>query len=67
MFTTPEQFAAANKATVDSLLSVANTALASAERMFGELTTALADITARRSQLEAGVRTHRDRLARLEG
>ena len=28
-----EQFAAANKATVDSLLSVANTALASAERI----------------------------------
>ena len=33
MFTTPEQLAAANKATVDSLLSVANTALASAERI----------------------------------
>lgn len=33
MFTTPEQFAAANKATVDSLLAVANTALASAERI----------------------------------
>lgn len=33
MFTTPEQFAAANKATVDSLLSLANTALASAERV----------------------------------
>ena len=32
-FTTPEQFASANKATVDSLLSVANTALASAERI----------------------------------
>ncbi len=29
----PEQFAAANKATVDSLLSVANTALATAERI----------------------------------
>ena len=29
----PEQFAAANKATVDSLLAVANTALASAERI----------------------------------
>ncbi len=29
----PEQLAAANKATVDSLLSVANTALASAERI----------------------------------
>jgi len=33
MSITPEQFAAANKATVDSLLSVANTALASAERI----------------------------------
>ena len=33
MFKTPEQFAAANKATVDSLLSLANTALASAERI----------------------------------
>ena len=33
MFTNPEQFAAANKATVDSLLSLANTALASAERI----------------------------------
>ena len=33
MFTTPEQFAAANKAAVDSLLSLANTALASAERI----------------------------------
>src|SRR5207247_915665 len=31
-----------------------------------ELTTALADLTARRNQLEAGVRTHRDRLARLD-
>lgn len=33
MFTTPEQFSAANKAAVDSLLTVANTALASAERI----------------------------------
>jgi phasin family protein len=33
MFKTPEQFAAANKATVDSLLSLANTAPASAERI----------------------------------
>ena len=33
MFKTPEQFAAANKSTVDSLLSLANTALASAERI----------------------------------
>ena len=33
MIKTPEQFAAANKATVDSLLSLANSALASAERI----------------------------------
>ena len=46
MFTTPEQFAAANKATVDSLLSVANTALASAERI------AALNLNAARSALE---------------
>jgi len=33
MFKAPEQFAAANKAAVDALLTVANTALASAERV----------------------------------
>ena len=33
MFKAPEQFAAANKATVDALLTVANAALASAERI----------------------------------
>lgn len=33
MFTTPEQLAAANKASIDSLLTLANTALASAERI----------------------------------
>ncbi len=33
MSVNPEQFAAANKAAIDSLLSVANTALASAERI----------------------------------
>jgi len=32
-FATPEQFSAANKATVDSLLALANTAFASAERI----------------------------------
>jgi phasin family protein len=42
----PEQFAAANKATVDSLLSVANTALASAERI------AALNLNAARSALE---------------
>ena len=33
MFNTPEQFAAANKASVDAMLTLANTALASAERI----------------------------------
>ena len=54
MFTTPEQFAAANKATVDSLLSVANTALASAERI------AALNLNTARSALEdtaSGVQT----------
>ena len=33
MFTTPEQLAAANKASVESMLTLANTAFASAERL----------------------------------
>ena len=54
MFKTPEQFAAANKATVDSLLSLANTALASAERI------AALNLNTARSALEdtaSGVQT----------
>ena len=51
---------------VDERVSEAEATLAAAERMFSELTTALADLTAKRNQLEAGVRTHRDRLARLD-
>lgn len=49
MFTTPEQFAVANKAAVDSLLSLANTALASAERV------AALNLNTARSVLEDGV------------
>jgi chromosome segregation protein len=51
---------------VDGRVSEAETTLAAAERLFAELTTVLADLTARRTQLEAGVRSHRDRLARLD-
>ena len=51
---------------VDERVSEAEATLAAAERTFTELTTALADLTARRNQLEANVRTHRDRLARLD-
>ena len=51
---------------VDERVSEAEATLAAAERLFSELTTALADLTAKRNQLEASVRTHRDRLARLD-
>lgn len=46
----PEQFHAANKAVIDTLLSVANTAFAAAENM------AALNLTATRSQLEDGER-----------
>ena len=48
-FNTPEQFASANKTAVDSLLSLANTALASAERI------AALNLNAARSVLEDSV------------
>jgi phasin family protein len=48
-FTTPEQFAVSNKAAVDSLLTLANTALASAERI------AALNLNTARSILEDGV------------
>src|ERR1700682_2121598 len=47
----------------DQRVSEAESTLAAAERLFAEIT---ADLTAKRNQLEAGVRTHRDRLARLD-
>ena len=46
---TPEQFAAANKASVDALLSLANTALASAERI------AALNLNTARTALEDGM------------
>jgi phasin family protein len=49
MFTTPEQFASANKASVEAMLSLANTALASAERI------AALNLNTARSLLEDGV------------
>ena len=51
---------------VDERVSEAEAVLAAAERTFTELTTALADLTARRKQFEANVRTHRERVARLD-
>lgn len=49
MFTTPEQFAAANKANVETMLTLANTAFASAERL------AALNLNTARSFLEDGV------------
>jgi phasin family protein len=49
MFTTPEQFASANKASVEAMLSLANTALASAERIAALI------LNTARSLLEDGV------------
>ena len=51
---------------VDERAATAEATLADTERLFAELTTALADLTARRTQFEANVRSHRDRLARLD-
>jgi len=51
---------------VDERVAAAETTLADTERLFAELTTTLADLTAKRNQLEANVRGHRDRLARLD-
>jgi len=50
----------------DERVSEAEATLAAAEGMFAELTTALADLTAKRNQLQSSVRTHRDRLARID-
>ncbi|MBV8923334.1 chromosome segregation protein SMC [Bradyrhizobium sp.] len=51
---------------VDERVAQAEEILSGAERLFSELTTTLADLTAKRNQLEASVRSHRDRLARLD-
>ncbi|MGY3412152.1 chromosome segregation protein [Bradyrhizobium sp. GM5.1] len=51
---------------VDERVAEAEAVLTETEQQFAELTTALADLTAKRNQLEANVRTHRDKLARLD-
>ena len=51
MFATPEQFAASNKAQVETLLTIANTSFASAERL------AALNLNLGRSALEDGVAT----------
>jgi chromosome segregation protein len=48
-------------------VGAAEVALAAGEKTFGDLTGALADLTARRNQLERAMREHSERLMRLEG
>jgi chromosome segregation protein len=60
------KFRVEKRSGVDERVSEAEATLAAAERLFTELTTALADLTAKRNQLDGNVRTHRERLAKLD-
>ena len=51
---------------MDARVADAESTLAAAERTFSELTTALADLTAKRTQLETSVQTHKGRIAKLD-
>ena len=57
---------AGRRSGVDARLAEADAELNAAEKIFSELTTALADLTARRNQLETAAREHGERTARLE-
>jgi chromosome segregation protein len=52
---------------VATRVSAAEAALGEVEKTFGELTSALADLVARRNQLERAIADHSTRLVRLEG
>src|SRR6185436_1069290 len=58
---------AEREASVAARVGAAETALGAIEKTFGELTGALADLVARRNQLERAVSEHSVRLMRLEG
>jgi chromosome segregation protein len=51
---------------VEARVAEAQTALEAGEQLFAELTGSLAKLAAQRTQLETSVRTHRDRVARLD-
>src|SRR5436853_124687 len=58
---------AEREAEVAARVSAAEVALGAIEKTFGELTGALADLVARRNQLERAISEHSVRLMRLEG
>jgi chromosome segregation protein len=55
---------ATRRSGIDTQVTAADRELGAAEKVFSELTSALADLTARRGQLEVAVRDHRERGAR---
>jgi chromosome segregation protein len=63
---TEAQASAAQLGGVNDRLAAAETALAASEKAFVELTGALADLTARRNQLQTALHDHEQRAARLE-
>jgi chromosome segregation protein len=60
------QESAGRRSGVDARVTEADTELKAAEQVFSELTAKLADLTARRNQLEGATRQHSDRAVRLE-
>ncbi|HKY86055.1 MAG TPA: chromosome segregation SMC family protein, partial [Pseudorhodoplanes sp.] len=60
------QAGADKRGVIDARVAEADTVLAGSEKTFGELTGALADLTARRNQLEGGAREQDERLAKFE-
>jgi chromosome segregation protein len=61
------QASAARRIGADERVAAADGVLAAAEKTFGELTGALADLTARRNQLSATAREQAERIGRIEG
>ncbi|MBI3699345.1 MAG: chromosome segregation protein SMC [Afipia sp.] len=51
---------------MDARVAEAEATLGAAERTFSELTTALADLAAKRTQLETSIQTHKGRIAKLD-
>ncbi len=60
------QASAAQLSGVNDRVAAADAALTAAEKSFSELTGALADLTARRNQLQGALRDHEQRATRLE-
>ena len=60
------QAGADKRGAIDARVGEADTVLAASEKNFGELTGALADLTARRNQLDSGAREQDERLAKFE-